>query len=376
MSPLAAARLAVIKVGSALLVDETTGAPNIAWLEAFATDLARLRGRGQGVILVSSGAVALGRERLGLRDRRLNLAEKQAAASAGQSRLMRAWETALEGVGLGVAQVLLTPDDTEVRRRFLNARATLQTLLACGAIPVVNENDAVATEELRYGDNDRLAARVAQMVGADLLVLLSDVDGLYSGDPRKDPTARHLAAVSRIDATIEAMAGGANAEAGLGSGGMATKLAAARIAAAAGCRTLIALGRTPSPLAALEAGARHTLIDAPSTPAAAYKAWIAGSLTPRGLVVADAGAVAALQSGKSLLAAGVTAVEGAFGKGDAVVVRGPDGRDVARGLARLDASEVARIRGRRSAEIEPLLGYAPGPVIHADDLAWLESRAS
>jgi glutamate 5-kinase len=309
--------------------------------------------------------VALGRRRLGLKRRALTLPEKQAAAAAGQSQLMRAWEEALGPVGLTVAQVLMTPDDTEVRRRYLNARATLETLLELGVAPVVNENDTVATEELRYGDNDRLAARVAQMVGADLLVLLSDVDGLYTADPRRDPAARHIPRVEALTPEIEAMAGGANE----GTGGMATKLAAVRIAAAAGCSTLITLGRRPSPLSAVEDGARATYFAAPATPAAAYKAWIAGALAPQGALVVDEGAARALRSGKSLLSAGVTAVEGRFDKGDAVIVRDGTGREVGRGLARYDAADAARIVGLKSDAIEPALGYSAGPLIHADDLA-------
>ncbi len=370
MTALVGARLIVVKVGSALVADPATGLADTAWLEAFAADAARLRAGGQNLVVVSSGAVALGRQRLGFPRRALlTLPEKQAAAAAGQSLLMRAWETALEPRGLRVAQVLLTPDDTENRRRFLNARATVKTLIARGAVAVVNENDTVATDELRYGDNDRLAARVAQMAGADLLVLLSDVDGLYSADPRSDPEARHIPRVEAVDAHIEAMAGGANTAAGVGTGGMATKLAAARIAAAAGCRTIITLGRRESPLGDLARGARHTMFEAQATPAAAYKAWIAGSLTPLGALRVDAGALRALQAGKSLLAAGVTGVEGRFGKGDAVVVHDGAGREVARGLARYDAADAAKILGLRSEAILEVLGYAAGPLIHADDLA-------
>jgi glutamate 5-kinase len=365
VSALSSARLIVVKVGSALLADAGTGAANAAWLASLAEDFARLKARGQSLLAVSSGAVALGRGRLSLKRRALTLPEKQAAAAAGQSLLMRSWEEAFAPAGLLAAQVLLTPDDTEVRRRYLNARATLETLLELGVIPVVNENDTVATEEIRYGDNDRLAARVAQMVGADLLVLLSDVDGLYTGDPRRDPGARHVARVETLTSEIEAMAGGANA----GSGGMATKLAAARIAAAAGCSTLIALGSRSRPLEAVEGGARATLFAASATPAAAYKAWIAGSLAPQGALLVDEGAAQALRAGKSLLAAGVTAVEGRFGKGDAVIVRDPAGREVGRGLARYDAADAARIVGLKSQAIEPALGYSAGPVIHADDLA-------
>ena len=369
MSIISEARLLVIKVGSALVVGSHSGAVDRAWLAAFAADAARIAARGQRLVVVSSGAVALGRGRLGLGARALSLAEKQAAAAAGQSLLMRAWEEALEPAGLRTAQILLTPDDTEVRRRFLNARATLETLLDLGVAPVVNENDTVATQELRYGDNDRLAARVAQMVGADLLVLLSDVDGLYTADPRRDPGAEHVPVVNEITAQIEAMAGGANAGRSIGSGGMTTKLAAARIAASAGCATLITLGRRAGPLRAVETGERATLFKPRTTPAAAYKAWIAGSLAPRGAIVIDSGAAAALRKGKSLLAAGARALEGRFGKGDTVVVRDLAGSELGRGLSRYDADDAGRILGLRSDAIEAALGYTAGPLIHADDLA-------
>ncbi len=375
MSRLADARLIVVKIGSALVAQRETGQAHKAWLGAFARDVGRLRARGQRLLVVSSGAVALGRRRLGLGRGALTLAQSQAAAAAGQSALMRAWEETFEPEGLVAAQVLLTPDDTEVRRRFLNARATLETLLELGVVPIVNENDTVATDELRYGDNDRLAARVAQMVGADLLVLLSDVDGLYTGDPRLDPSARHVPLVGELSAEIEAMAGGANVRLGVGSGGMATKLAAARIASAAGCATLIALGETAEPLAALEAGATFTIFEASTTPVAAYKAWIAGALSPQGAVIVDEGAVSALRAGKSLLAAGVLAVEGRFGKGDAVLVRDSDGREVGRGLARYDHADAVRILGRRSGAIAAALGFNAGPMIHADDLALTRSAA-
>jgi glutamate 5-kinase len=375
LSGLSKARLIVVKVGSALVVSAETGLVDRAWLAAFALDAARLRGRGQKLVIVSSGAVALGRARLKLPKRILALPEKQAAAAAGQSLLMRAWEEALEPFGLRTAQILLTPDDTEVRRRFLNARATLETLLDLGAVAVVNENDTVATEELRYGDNDRLAARVAQMVGADLLVLLSDVDGLYTADPRLNSDAEHVPVITALTEDVLAMAGGANRIDGVGTGGMATKIAAARIAMAAGCATLITLGRRPSPLAAVEHGERATLFAAAETPSAAYKAWIAGSLTPQGALTVDAGAAAALRRGKSLLAAGVKAVEGRFEKGDAVIVRDGEGRELARGLARYGAGDTQRILGLRTADIEATLGDHSGPLIHADDLA-LAHRAA
>jgi glutamate 5-kinase len=367
VTDLAKARRIVVKVGSALLAG-SDGA-DARWLAAFATDLARLRARGQQVLVVSSGAVALGRRRLALPRRALTLPEKQAAAAAGQSALMRAWEEALEPHGLAAAQILLTRDDTEVRRRWLNARATVETLLGLGVVPVVNENDTVVTEEIRYGDNDRLAARVAQMIGADLLVLLSDIDGLYTADPRRDPAAEHLARVTRLTPEIEAMAGGPNAVGGTGTGGMATKLAAARIASAAGCATVITLGHRPSPLLAVEHGERSTIIEASTTPAAAYKSWIAGSLAPAGALVVDAGAAEAVRRGKSLLAAGVRRTEGRFDKGDAVVIRDEAGREIARGLVRYEAEDARRICGLKSEAIEATLGYTSGPLVHADDLA-------
>jgi glutamate 5-kinase len=370
MTGLATARRVVVKVGSSLLVDERTGAADRAWLAAFAADMARMRARGQQVLIVSSGAVALGRRRLGLSRKRLDLPGKQAAAATGQSLLMHAWEEAMAPHAITTAQVLLTRDDTETRRRWLNARATVETLLALGVAPVVNENDTVVTEEIRYGDNDRLAARVAQMIGADLLVLLSDVDGLYTGDPRRDPSATHIPIVSEFSAALDAMAGGANAEAGVGTGGMATKVMAARIAAAAGCATLVTLGSRPAPLSAVEAGARATLFEPSLTPAAAYKAWIGGSLAPQGALVVDAGAAAALRSGKSLLPAGVKAVEGRFEKGDAVIVRDEQGGEIGRGLTRYDAADADRIKGLRSTGIEAVLGFTEGSsLIHADDLA-------
>lgn len=373
MSPLTGARRIVVKVGSALLVGKD-GAPDRAWLETLAVDIARMRARGQQVLMVSSGAVALGRRRLGLTRRALTLPEKQAAAAAGQSALMRAWEEVLEPHGLSVAQILLTRDDTEVRRRWLNARATVDTLLDLGVVPVVNENDTVVTEEIRYGDNDRLAARVAQMIGADALVLLSDIDGLYTADPRRDPDAVHIPRLSQLTAEIEAMAGGANAGAGVGTGGMATKLTAARIAQSAGCATIITLGARPAPLGAVEDGAKATVIEPALTPGAAYKAWIAGALAPSGTILVDEGAARALRAGKSLLAAGATAIEGRFGKGDAVSVRQQGGEEIARGLARYDASDAERIFGLRSDAIEAVLGYTSGPLIHADDLALLAPR--
>jgi glutamate 5-kinase len=368
LSELTAARRIVVKVGSALLVGPD-GAAHGAWLADFAADVARMRARGQQVLIVSSGAVALGRRRLGLGKRPLSLPEKQAAAAAGQSALMQAWEQALAPLGFTCAQILLTRDDTEVRRRWLNARATVETLLGLSVVPVVNENDTVVTEEIRVGDNDRLSARVAQLVGAEALVLLSDVEGLYTADPRRDPAATLIARVPQLTAEIEAMAGGANVAAGVGTGGMATKLQAARIASQAGCATIITLGGRASPLAAIEAGAPATVIEAATSPRAAYKAWIAGSLAPAGVLTVDAGAAAAVRRGKSLLAAGVTTVEGRFDKGDAVLIRDDAGREIARGLIRYASDHAQRICGLKSDAIEPALGYTSGPMVHADDLA-------
>ena len=371
---LATSRRLVVKVGSALLIDGATGSVDRAWIAGLCADIGRLAGEGRKVLVVSSGAVALGRRRLGLPLRgALDLQTKQAAASAGQSLLMRAWEEALEPHGSPAAQVLLTRDDTEVRRRWLNGRATLERLWELGATPVVNENDAVATGEIRYGDNDRLAARVAQMVRADLLVLLSDVDGLYTADPRLDGSARHIGEVEAVTPEIEALAGAANASGAVGSGGMATKLIAARIAQAAGCATLIAAGRPASggaPLAALRDGARATVVRPHATPLAAYKQWIAGGLAPQGVLRVDAGAAQALASGKSLLPAGVTAVEGGFGKGDLVRVLEPGGAEIARGLTAYGAAEAARIAGLRSDAAEAALGYRGATaLIHRDDMA-------
>lgn len=368
LSLLLRAKRLVVKIGSSLLIAPEGGAA-AGWMASVAADVAAWRREGKAVVLVSSGAVALGRGVLGLSGK-LRLEEKQAAAAAGQARLMRAWEEAFAPHGLAVAQALLTPDDTERRRRWLNARATFETLLTLGAVPIVNENDTVATAELRYGDNDRLAARVAQLIGAEALVLLSDVDGLYARDPRRDPAAPHVPFLAAVTPEALAMAGGANLAAGVGSGGMRTKLEAAQIARAAGCATAIALGHGERPLSRLAAGARATWIAAEGAPRAAYKAWIAGSLAPQGLLRLDAGAAEAVLRGKSLLAAGVSAVEGGFEKGDAVRLVGPEGAEAARGLARYDAAEARRIAGLRSDAIEAALGYPGSPVlVHADDLA-------
>ena len=361
------ARRVVVKVGSALLVDAASGTLDRAWLEALAGDLAAMRRRGQEVIVVSSGAIALGRGPLGLVGGRLRLEENQAAAAVGQIRLAHAWTEVLEQQGLTVAQVLLTLGDTEQRRRYLNARGTLFTLLRLGAVPVINENDTVATAEIRYGDNDRLAARVAQMVSADCLVLLSDVDGLYSADPAVDAAARFIPEVARITPEIEAMAGGASST--IGSGGMATKLIAGKIALAAGCHMCVAGGRDSHPLQRIEAGARCTWFVAEASPLTVRKQWIAGSLQPVGELHVDEGAVRALRAGRSLLPAGITQVTGRFDRGDPVVVRGPDGAEIARGLSAYSSADAERIRGRRSQDLESLLGFrGRDEVIHRDDL--------
>jgi glutamate 5-kinase len=369
-SRLTAARRVVVKVGSALLVEASTGRVNRAWLESLAEDLAAIRGRGQEVVLVSSGAIALGRRELGLAAGRLKLEESQAAAAVGQIRLAHDWKDVLEQRGFTVAQVLLTLGDTEERRRYLNARSTLTTLLRLGAIPVINENDTVATAEIRYGDNDRLGARVAQMVSADCLVLLSDVDGLYTADPTRDPAARFIAEVPRITPEIEAMAGASSSE--VGSGGMVTKVMAAKIAVAAGCSLCIAAGRELNPLRRVESGARCTWFLAEASPVTVRKQWIAGLLRSAGELAVDEGAVRALRAGKSLLPAGVVQVKGRFDRGDAVVVRDPAGVEIARGLAAYSSADADRIRGRRSAELEALLGYrGRDEMIHRDDLVLL-----
>jgi glutamate 5-kinase len=368
---LATSRRLIVKIGSALLVT-ATGEIRHEWLAALVDDLARCRARGQEVLIVSSGAVAVGRWDLGLAGRPLRLEEKQAAAAAGQIRLAHAYLEALGRRGLGVAQILLTPEDTEDRQRHLNARATLEQLLALGAVPVINENDTVATAELRFGDNDRLAARVAQMISADTLVLLSDIDGLYTADPRNDGGARHIATVAAITPEIEAMAG--LARPGYSSGGMVTKLAAARIAMAAGCRMVIARGEGLYPLAAIEAGARVTWFLPPSEPRTARKRWIAGAINAAGAFVVDDGAAAALARGTSLLPSGVVAVEGRFERGDAVVVRSRDGRELARGLSAYASAEAQAIAGHQSAEIEEILGYrGRDEMIHRDDLVMSEN---
>jgi glutamate 5-kinase len=365
---IAAARRVVIKIGSALLVDRASGRLDAPWFEDLVADIARLRKRGQEVLVVSSGAIALGRRHLGLRSGALRLEESQAAAAAGQIRLAHAWQEALGRHEIPVAQVLLTLGDTEQRRRYLNARGTLETLLALGAVPVINENDTVATEEIRYGDNDRLAARVAQMISADCLLLLSDTTGLHTADPARDPTARLVPEVHAVTPEIEAMAGEAATD--VGSGGMITKVVAGRIALAAGCHMVIASGRVRHPVRAVEEGAPCTWFIASVSPARVRKQWIAGSLQPRGEIVVDDGAAAALVRGKSLLPAGVLRVSGDFERGDAVLIRDVRGMALAHGLSAYGSADAARIVGLRSSEIEAVLGYrGREELVHRNDLA-------
>ena len=371
---LANARRVVIKIGSALFVDQQTGAMNRAWLEGVCADVADMRRAGKDVIIVSSGAVALGRRELDVPPRS-QLEDKQAAAAVGQIVLAHAYQEILRGFGLTAAQVLLTLDDSERRERYLNASRTLLTLLGFGAVPVINENDTVATQELRYGDNDRLSARVAQMITAECLVLLSDVDGLYTADPRRDANARHVEEVTEVTREVLDMAGGPGS--GDGSGGMQTKLEAARIAVGAGCRMCITTGRVARPISALLQGGKATWFLPSATPKAARKQWIAGTLKPKGSLRVDAGAERALEAGRSLLPAGVTAVDGAFGRGDAVSVVAADGRVIARGLTAYPADEATQIAGRRSSEIPEILGYSGGDeIIHRDDLVLLGKRQS
>jgi glutamate 5-kinase len=363
------AKRVVVKVGSALLVEQASARLNRAWLEALAEDVARLKRRGQEVILVSSGAIALGRRHLDLTPGRLRLEESQAAAAVGQIRLAHAWKEVLEQHEITVAQILLTLEDTERRRRYLNARSTLTTLLRLGAVPVINENDTVATAEIRYGDNDRLAARVAQTISADCLVLLSDVDGLYTADPGADPQAQFVGRVLQITPQIEAMASGSASD--VGSGGMATKLAAARIAFNAGCAMCIASGQALHPLRRIEDGVRSTWFLPSATPIGVRKQWIASTLRPAGALTVDDGAAAALGSGKSLLPAGVVKAVGRFERGDTVSVIGLSGVEIARGICAYSDTDAARIMGRRSSEIEAILGYrGRDEMIHRDDLVW------
>lgn len=364
---LRSAKRIVIKIGSALLVDDKTGKPRLNWLNALTDDVANLRARGAEVMLVSSGAIAVGRNHLGLTKQNLRLEEKQASAATGQILLAHAYQEALARHDVTVSQILLTLGDTEERRRHLNARNTLTTLLRLGTVPIINENDTVATSEIRFGDNDRLAARVGAMVNADLLVLLSDIDGLYTADPKRDEHAEFLPVVSEITPEIDAMAG--EALPGYSSGGMITKISAAKISVGAGCSMIIANGHKLNPLQNIIEGNRATVFEASVEPKTARKRYIAGSLKPLGTVTLDAGALKALQNGKSLLPAGVTAVDGKFQRGDAVLVKSPDGREVARGLAAYSNGDARKIIGLQSSEIEARLGYlGREELIHRDDL--------
>lgn len=360
-------RRIVVKVGSSLLIDSAAGKVRGEWLSALAVDIAALHGDGCDVLVVSSGAVALGRSKLRLPRGPLKLEESQAAAAVGQIALAGIWSKVLADHGIGAGQILVTWQDTEERRRYLNARSTIAKLLEWRAVPVINENDTVATNEIRYGDNDRLAARVATMASADLLILLSDIDGLYDAPPHLNPEAKLIPVVKRVTADIEAMAGSAASE--LSRGGMRTKIEAAKIATTAGTHMLIASGMIEHPLRAIMDAGPCTWFLTPANPVTARKRWIAGSLEPRGTLTIDAGAVAALRAGKSLLPAGVTRIDGRFARGDAVIVRGPDLHEIGRGLVAYDAADADRIKGRSSSDAAQLLGVrGRAEMIHRDDL--------
>jgi glutamate 5-kinase len=361
-------RRIVVKVGSSLLIDSEAGEVRASWLAALAADLAKLHGEGRELLIVSSGSIALGRSRLKLPRGTLKLEESQGAAAVGQIALARIWSEVLGDHGIGAGQILVTLQDTEERRRYLNARSTIAKLLEWRAVPVINENDTVATNEIRYGDNDRLAARVATMVSADLLVLLSDVDGLYDAPPGTSANAKLVAVVERITPEIEAMAGTANSE--LSRGGMQTKIEAGKIATTGGTHMVIASGRIDHPLQAIAAGAPATWFLTPVNPVTSRKKWIAGSLEPKGILTIDAGAVAALRRGNSLLPVGVIRIDGQFARGDAVIVRGPDGAEIGRGLVAYDAGDAEKVKGRPSGDIMLLLGIeGRAEMIHRDDLA-------
>ena len=360
-------RRIVVKVGSSLLIDSDAGEVRTIWLSALAGDLAKLHGEGRELLVVSSGSIALGRSRLRLPRGPLKLEESQGAAAVGQIALARIWSEVLGAHGIGTGQILVTFQDTEERRRYLNARSTIGKLLEWRAVPIINENDTVATNEIRYGDNDRLAARVATMASADLLILLSDIDGLYDAPPATDPNAKLVPVVESVTSEIEAMAGSAESE--LSRGGMRTKIEAAKIATTAGTHMLIASGKIEHPLQAIADGGRCTWFLTPANPVTARKRWIAGSLEPKGTLTIDAGAVNALRAGKSLLPAGVIRVDGQFARGDAVVVRGPDSREIGRGLVAYDAEDAEKIKGRSSPDIMTILGIAGrAEMIHRDDL--------
>jgi glutamate 5-kinase len=360
-------RRIVVKVGSSLLVDAKAGRLKEAWLASLAADIAKLHKDKRDVIVVSSGAIALGRSVLKLPKGQLKLEDSQAAAAVGQIALARTWAEVLGRHDITASQVLVTLDDTEERRRYLNARSTIGKLLEWRSVPVINENDTVATTEIRYGDNDRLAARVATMASADLLVLLSDVDGLYEAPPHLDPKAKHIPLVPRITAAIETMAGEAATD--HARGGMRTKIEAGKIATTAGTHMVIASGHVDHPLSAIAAGGRVTWFLTPANPVTARKKWIAGSLEPKGTLTIDAGAAAALRRGKSLLPAGVIRVDGAFGRGDAVIIRGPDGAELGRGLVAYDAADAAKLVRRSSGDILLILGIeGRAEMVHRDDM--------
>jgi len=362
------AKRVVIKIGSALLVDQESGRIRRDWLAALAEDIALLHDQGKQVAVVSSGAIAVGRRHLGLTGRVLRLEEKQAAAATGQIRLAHAYEEALARHSITVAQILVTLDDTEERRRHLNARSTLNQLLALGAVPLINENDTVATQEIRYGDNDRLAARVAAMISADVLVLLSDIDGMYEADPRKVADAKHIPEIGEITTEIEGMAGAAPE--GYSSGGMITKVAAAKIALGAGCHMALAEGHSLNPVRRLLEGGRCSWFVAAANPRTARKRWIAGSLKAAGELVVDKGAEGALAKGSSLLPAGVVKVTGRFDRGDLVTLRSAGGKELGRGLVAYSDKDARRIAGHKTGEIEEILGYrGRDELIHRDDLA-------
>jgi glutamate 5-kinase len=364
-------RRLVIKVGSSLLVDDT-GCLNRKWLGTLAHDISGLQRAGHEILIVSSGAIALGCQVLGINKARARLEDLQAAAAAGQVQLVHAYQEILGQHEIAAAQILLTPEDTENRRRFLNARGTMTRLLERAVIPIINENDTVATEEIRYGDNDRLAARVAQLVMADALVLLSDVDGFYTADPGKNPDAKHIPEVVRITGEMQLMAGETRSD--VGSGGMATKVQAARIATHAGCSTIISSGKIDHPLHALSTGARCTVFRAEGTPAAARKQWLAGVLEVCGTLHVDKGAVQALGSGNSLLPVGVVRVGGEFSRGDVVTIAGPDGGELGRGLAEYSNSEASQLCGCHSEQIEEKLGYRGRSVmVHRNELVLFDS---
>ena len=364
---IAEAKRIVVKIGSVLLVDDNSGTLHNAWLNSLGKDVAALRDRGHEVILVSSGAIALGRRYLGLKTGELKLEEKQAAAAVGMVRLAQSYQETLNKFDLSVAQILLTLDDSENRRRYLNARSTIMTLLRVGVVPLINENDTIATDEIRFGDNDRLAARVASMVSADLLILLSNINGLYTADPAQDKAAKLVPTVTEITHEIEAMA--SNTVTSDSSGGMPTKLAAAKQCLGAGCRMIICEGRGMFPLKSLENGGDCTWFIPSGNPQTARKRWISGSLQSLGSVIVDDGAVAALERGRSLLPAGILRIEGTFQRGDAITIMKKDGSEFGRGLIAYSSKDATQIIGHKTGEIEDLIGYrGRDEIIHRDDL--------